>query len=411
MALGGSPHSGVTPAAAAPLPLAKLRVLELGSLIAGPFAGRILADFGAEVIKIEAPGRPDPLRDWGQAEYRGHALWWPIQSRNKKLITLDLARGADIFLRLVEQADVVIENFRPGTLERWGLGYDTLRARNPRLVLVRLSGYGQTGPQAERAGFAAVAEAESGLRSLNGYPGQPPPRMGLSLGDSVAGLFAVIGALVAAVARDEIGGQVVDVSLLESCVSLLESAIPEYDRTGLVREPSGTHLKGNAPSDLVLTADGKWMVIAANQDALFRRLCTAMGRPELAQDPRFATHRARGENQELIEGIIADWAAALASSELERVLALHGVACGAVSTIDEVVANAQLRARTALAVHEDAELGPLLGPAVVPQLSVSPGQIRWAGRWPAGVDNEDVYHRLLALAPEEIEQLREQRVI
>jgi succinyl-CoA---D-citramalate CoA-transferase len=393
------------------LPLEHLRVLELGSLIAGPFAGRILADFGAEVIKVEAPAKLDPLREWGQARHRGRTLWWPVQSRNKKLITLDLARGRDLFLRLVERADVVIENFRPGTLERWDLGYERLREHNPRVVLLRVSGYGQTGPQADRAGFAAVAEAESGLRSLNGYPGQPPPRTGLSLGDSVAGMFGVIGALVALLARDQVGGQVVDVSLLESCVALLESAIPEFDRTGLVREPSGTHLKGNAPSDLVETADGKWLVIAANQDALFRRLTEAMGRPDLADDDRFSTHRARGENQELIEGIVASWARTLTAQELEGLLADHGVACGAVATIPDVVANPQLRAREALVVHVDEEVGEMLGPGVTPKLSRTPGALRWSARWQPGVDNEDVYQRLIGLSAEDLSRLRAQGMI
>src|SRR5688500_3494112 len=288
-----------------------MRVIELGMLLAGPFTGRLLGDMGAEIIKVEAPGQPDPLRDWGKARYEGRSLWWPVQSRNKKCVTLDLRqpRGQELLLRLVEHADVVTENFRPGTLERWGVGYDRMSDVNPRIILARISGYGQTGPYAARAGFASAAEAMSGMRYINGFPGEPPPRMHLSLGDSLAGMFAAHGILSALYWRDALGGgkgQVIDVSLLESCFAFLESTVPEYDRLGIVRQPGGTHLKGVAPSNIFRSRDGKWTVIAANADNVFGRLCAAMGAPELAEDKRFSTHLARGEHQEEIEAIIAE---------------------------------------------------------------------------------------------------------
>ena len=395
-------------------PLAGIRVLEIGTLIAGPFAGRILADFGAEVIKIEAPGRPDPLREWGHGQYRDRHLWWPVQSRNKKLVTLDLQRGQDLFLRLVERSDIVLENFRPGTLERWGLSYESLRGVNSRVVLVRVSGYGQTGPLAERAGYASVAEAVSGMRSLNGYRDQAPPRTGLSLGDSLAGLFAVIGALLALVSRQrskEGAGQVVDVSLVESCLALLESVIPEYDRLGLIREPSGTRLDGIAPSNIYRTRDNRWLLIAANQDGVFRRLCHAMGRPALVDDPHFVDHVSRGDNADELDELVAEWAVGLDAGELEEILNRAGVVCGPVNTVAEVVAEEHLRAREAIVPHHDPELGDFLGPGVVPRLSSTPGSVRWTGPWLAGALNEEIFGGLLGVSDEQLEGLRQSGVI
>lgn len=394
--------------------LADLRVLEVGSLIAGPFAGRLLADFGAEVIKVESPGRPDPFRGWGRGHVDGHFLWWPVQSRNKKLVTLDLARGRELFLRLAERSDVVVENFRPGTLERWGLGEKELMAANPGLIMVRVSGYGQTGPTAQLPGFASVAEAMSGLRSLNGYPGEPPPRSGISLGDSLGALFATIGALVALLARDrdaERRGQVVDVSLLESCVAMMESAIGEYDRLGIIRQPSGTRLDGIAPSNIYASRDGHWVVIAANQDGLFRALCAAMGQPELMSDPRFTTHEARARHQDAIDQIVGDWVAGLDRAQVQAVLDRAGVVCGPLNTVAEVVADPQIRARDALVVHEDPAVGGVLGPGVVPRLSRTPGEVRWSGRWQPGADNEEIYGNLLELAVAEIDALRADGII
>lgn len=390
------------------------RVLEVGSLIAGPFAGRLLGDLGAEVIKVEAPGKPDPFREWGQGHYRGRTLWWPVQSRNKKLVTLDMRRGPELFLRLVERSDVVIENFRPGTLERWGLGYERLQEVNPGVVLVRVSGYGQTGPHASRGGFASVAEAVSGLRSLNGYPGEPPPRTGISLGDSLGGLFAAIGALAALLYRGTAPGrrgQVVDVSLLESCLAMLESAIPEYDRLGLVREPAGSRLNGLAPSNIFRTADDRWIVIAANQDTLFARLCEQMGRHELITDPRFATHQARGDHQEEIDAIVAEWAATLPAAQIDQLLNDAGVVCGPVNTVADALEDEQLRSRGAFAVHADPELGDFLAPGVVPTLSDTPGSVRWSGEWQPGAHNDEVFAELLGLSDDERAQLHRDGVI
>ncbi len=391
------------------------RVLELGTLISGPFAGRLLGDLGADVIKVEAPDRPDPLRTWGNAEQDGHRFFWTVHARNKRAITLDLRgeAGREVLLDLVEQADVVLENFRPGTLERWGLGYDVLSARNPAIVLARVSGYGQTGPMAARPGYASVAEAVSGLRHLNGYPDQPPPRLSLSLGDTLAGMFAAQGILAALLARGRTGrGQVVDVALTEACLAVQESTIPDYDRGGVVRGPSGTRLDGIAPSNIYRSADGTWVVIAANQDTLFRRLAAALGRPELADDPRFADHLARGRNQDELDTIIGAWAARRTAAEIIDELTAAQVVVGPVNTVADVVRDPQLRARGMLVEHQDARIGgPVLGPGVVPALSETPGSVRSAGPPRPGCDNDAVYGALLGYSDERRSALREEGVI
>jgi formyl-CoA transferase len=397
-------------------PLTGLRVVELGALLAGPFTGRLLGDLGAEIIKVEAPGKPDAIREWGKARYQGRSLWWPVQSRNKKCITLDLRqeRGQDLLLRLVERADVVTENFRPGTLERWGVGYDRMSEVNPRVILARISGYGQTGPYAERAGFASVAEAMGGLRHVNGYPGEAPPRMHLSLGDSLAGMFAMQGILAAIYWRDVAGGgvgQVVDVSLMEASFAMLESTVPEYDRLGLVRGPQGTNLKGVAPSNIFKSRDDKWMVIAANADNVFRRLCEAMGKGELADDERFATHLARGDNQDEIEGIVAEWARAHDAQEIDRILNEAGVICGPIYTVADIFEDPQFQARDMLLEHEDPEFGTYVGPGIVPKLTRTPGAVRWSATWEIGSHNDEVYGGLLGLDVDERASLREEGVI
>jgi formyl-CoA transferase len=401
---------------AGPGPLAGMRVVELGMLLAGPFTGRLLGDMGAEIIKVEAPGQPDPLRDWGKARYQGRSLWWPVQSRNKKCVTLDLRqdRGQQLLLALAEQSDVLIENFRPGTLERWRLGPKQLWQANPRLVIARVSGYGQTGPYGPRAGFASVAEAMGGIRHINGFPGEPPPRIHLSLGDSLAGMFAVQGILAALYWRDALGGgrgQVVDVSLMEGCFALLESTVPEYDRLGIVRGPSGTGLKGVAPSNIFRSSDGTWMVIAANADKVFRRLCEAMDQPELADDARFATHRARGDNQQELEGIVADWARRHTAAEIDRVLNAAGVICGPIYTIADIFEDEHFRAREMLVTHEDPEFGEYVGPGIVPKFSETPGRVRWSASWEEGSHNRDVYGGLLGLSDGELAELKEQGVL
>jgi formyl-CoA transferase len=400
---GGTPNPS-------PGPLAGLRVIELGGMLAGPFAGRILADMGAEVVKVEPPGQPDSMREWGRGRYKGRGLLWPILVRNKKCVTLNLRveRGQQLALDLIKQVDVVIENFRPGTLERWNLGPDVLTEANPRLILARVSGYGQTGPYAHRAGFASVGEAMGGLRHLNGNPDEPPPRVGVSLGDSLAGMFAVQGVLAAIYERDVTGsgrGQVVDVSILESCFAMLEDTAPEYDRLGLVRERSGTRLSGIAPSNLFRSRDGKWVVIAANRDPVFRRLCDAIGRPELADDPRYATHTARGQNEDELDALIGEWAAQRDAADLDELLNAAGVICGPVYSIEDIFEDEHFRARDMLLEHDDPELGPVVGPGVVPKLSRTPGSVRWTGPWEMGKHNREVFGGLGGLGDDELRDL------
>ncbi|MDR3663598.1 MAG: CoA transferase [Mycobacterium sp.] len=392
-----------------------IRVLELGTLISGPFAGRLLGDMGAEVLKIELPSAPDPLRTWGQAELDGHRFFWTVHARNKKAVTLDLRteRGRELFLQLVKRSDVIVENFRPGTLEKWNLGYDVLREHNRGIILVRVSGYGQTGPDAEKAGYASVAEATSGLRHMNGFPGGPPPRLALSLGDSLAGMFAAQGALAALYRRSVTGeGQVVDTALTESCLAIQESTIPDYDVGGVVRGPSGTRLEGIAPSNIYQSANGSWVVIAANQDTVFRRLCQAMDRPELATDERFADHLARGRNQDELDKIIGDWAAQRQPAEIIATLSEAGVISGPINTVAEVVQDPQLQARNMIADHWDERIQRnVKGPGVVPVLSESPGTIRNAGSARPGQHNDEVYGGLLGLDADELAVLREEGVL
>lgn len=405
-----TPHTSATTGA-----LDGIRVLEIGTLISGPFAGRLLGDMGAEVIKLEPPDAPDPLRTWGQAELDGHHFFWTVHARNKKAVTLNLREdaGRDLFLKLAEKSDIIVENLRPGTLERWGLGYDVLRERNRGIILVRVSGYGQTGPDAQKAGYASVAEAASGLRHMNGFPGGPPPRLALSLGDSLAGMFAAQGALAALYRRTVTGaGQIVDAALTEACLAVQESTIPDYDIGGVVRGPSGTRLEGIAPSNIYRTADGSWVVIAANQDTVFRRLCTAMGRDELATDERFANHLARGRNQDELDKIIGDWAAQRQPGEIIGLLNEAGVISGPINTVAEVVTDPQLNARGMIADHYDERIQRnVKGPGVIPVLSETPGTIRNAGSARPGQHNDDVYTGLLGKSAGELDALRAQGII
>lgn len=403
-------------------PLEGVRALELGVLIAGPFAGRLLADFGAEVIKVEQPGQGDPMREWGQHRYRGRPLWWPVQSRNKKLITLDLrtARGRELLLRLAEQSDVVIENFRPGTLERWGLGPDDLWRVNPGLVIARISGYGQTGPYAGRPGFAVAGEAMGGLRHINGYPGEPPPRSGISLGDSLAAMFAVQGVLMALYRRDTGagadgrqggGGQIVDASIMESCFAMLEAAAPEYGKLGHVRQPTGTALGNTAPSNLYRSRDGKWVVIGANAENLWQRLCRVISRPDLLEDERFRTHWARGQNAAALDEIIGAWVAQREAAEVDRIMNENGIVCGPVYTIADIFQDSQFAAREMLVEMQDPELGTIVAPGVVPRLSETPGEIHWTGSWQLGCHNREIYGGLLGLAERDLAALVEEGVV
>ncbi|MEN0134007.1 MAG: CaiB/BaiF CoA-transferase family protein [Rhodococcus sp. (in: high G+C Gram-positive bacteria)] len=399
-----------------------LRVLELGTLIAGPYCGRLLGDMGADVIKIEAPDRPDPLRDWGQAE-GGHQYFWSVHARNKRCVNLDLRTdaGRRIFLDLVASADVVVESFRPGTLERWGVGYDVLRAISPRLVLARVSGYGQTGPYAARPGYASVAEGISGLRHLNGFPGQAPPRIALSLGDSLAGMFAFQGVLAALIARERTGrGQVVDAALTEAALAIQESTVPDYHKTGHVRQPSGTRLDRVAPSNLYRTQDGLWVIIAANQDTLFARLSAAMGRPDLAADPRYATHTARGDHQDELDTLIAEWAGGFPAAELIELLTKFEVVTGPVNTVAEVMADPQFNAREIFVDHVDPSVGPgdagfdpepVKGVGVIPKLSETAGGVRWGGPSRPGTHTDEVLTEILGYDADRLAALREQGTI
>lgn len=399
----------------APGALDGIRVLEIGTLISGPFGARLLADMGAEVIKVEPPGSPDPIRTWGQAEVDGHHFFWTVHARNKKCVTLNLRtpRGRELFLDLTERSDIIVENFRPGTLEKWNLGYDVLRERNPGIVLVRVSGYGQTGPNSGKAGYASVAEAVSGLRHMNGFPGGPPPRLALSLGDTLAGMFAAQGALAALYRRTVTGeGQVVDVALTEACLAVQESTIPDYDAGGVIRGPSGTRLEGIAPSNIYRSADDSWVVIAANQDTVFRRLCEAMGRPDLATDERFVDHVARGRNQDEIDAIIGEWAVHRQPEDIIDTLSAAGVIAGPINTVADVVRDPQFQARGMLVEHYDEAAGrTVLGPGVVPVLSATPGGVRSAGPARPGQHNDEVYGRLLGLGSEELTNLIEQGVL
>jgi len=358
-------------------PLAGLRVLEVGAVVAGPFAGRMLADLGAQVVKVEAPDAPDAMRQWGRGTVEGRSLWWPVQARNKRLVTVDLrqAAGQELFLELASTADVLIENLRPGTLERWNLSPERLHQANPGLVVARVSGYGQTGPYAPRPAYAAIGEAIGGLRYINGFPDRPPPRFGVSLGDSLAALFAVQGILAALYERESSGlGQVVDVSLMESCFAMLESTAPEYHRLGLVRRPSGTRLDGVAPSNTFLASDDRLVVIGANQDSLFARLCRVMGRPELIDDDRFRTHADRARHQDALDDLIAAWAGAHPSAELVDRLNEAGVAASTVYSIADIFEDPHYRAREALVAHHDPEIGEFLGPGVrAMDRAVAPG--------------------------------------
>jgi formyl-CoA transferase len=395
--------------------LAGIRVIEIGGLVAGPFAARLLGDHGADVIKVEVPGAPDPLRSWGQIHRDGRGFFWTVHARNKRCITLDLRtdQGRAMFFDLVREVDVVIESFRPGTLERWGLGYQQLSEANPGVVLARVSGFGQTGPLAQRPGYASVAEAAAGLRYVTGYPGLAPVRTALSIGDSLAGMFAMQGILTALIARAHLGrGQVVDIALSESCLALTESMIPDYDQGGLVRQPSGTRLDKIAPSNIYQAADGPWVLIAANQDSLFRRLCAAMGSAELAVDPRFVDHVARGDNQDALDEIIADWAREWDTAELIKTLEDAGVACGLIATAADVVVDPQFLARDMLVKHHDDAFDiDVLGPGIVPKLSETAGRVRWAGPPSAGHHNVEVYGELLGLTPEDLHALAETQVI
>lgn len=395
------------------LPLQDLRVIEMGQLLAGPFCAQLLADFGAEVIKCEPPGSGDPMRQWGRERPYGLSLWWPVVARNKRSVTLDLRtrEGQDVVRRLVERSDVLVENFRPGTMERWNLSFDELAAINPRLIMVRVTGFGQTGPYASRPGYGSIGEAMGGIRYVTGDPSTPPSRVGVSLGDALAGTFAALGTLVAVHARTATGrGQVVDSAIYEAVLALMESTIPEYAIGGYVRERTGAILPNVAPSNVYPTADGRMLLIAANQDSVFARLCAAMGRADLATDERYATHAARGENQPELDELIAAWTATMDMAHLEKLLEEHGVPMGTIFRAPEMLADPHFEAREAIVRVPHTEFGEIPMQNVFPRLSDTPGTVRWAG--PAlGEHNAYVYREILGMDDADVERLTAARVI
>ncbi len=394
-------------------PLSDLRVIELGTLLAGPFCGQLLGDLGAEVIKVEPPGQGDPLRVWGREKAHGKSLWWPVVARNKKSITLDLRQreGQQVLHELVAKADFLLENFRPGTLEKWDCGWDRLAAINPRLIMIRVSGYGQTGPYSKRAGFGAIGEAMGGLRYVVGDPSTPPSRVGISIGDSLAATFACLGALSALHSRERTGrGQVVDSAIYESVLAMMESLITEYDKTGYIRERTGAILPKIAPSNVYPTKDGDMVLIGANQDTVFARLTEAMGEPALAQDEKFSTHVARGAHQEEIDARVAKWTGTLTADDLLARLEEAGVPAGRIYRAPDMLEDPHFQSRQAIVSTPHPDFGDLRMQNVAPKLSETPGGIRSPS--PAlGEHNDWVYLRLLGMSAERYAQLKSQRVI
>ncbi|MEI2416702.1 CaiB/BaiF CoA-transferase family protein [Orrella sp. JC864] len=392
--------------------LSGIRVLELGQLIAGPFAAKTLADFGARIIKVEPPGQGDPLRKWRMLD-GDTSVWWEAQSRNKESICIDLRRpeGQQMVRQLAATADVLIENFRPGTMEKWGLSWETLHADNPRLIMLRVSGYGQTGPKRLEPGFAAIAEAMAGLRYLNGEPGRAPVRAGLSLGDTIAGLHGALGVLLALYERDARGGQgqVIDTALYESIFNLTESLLPEYSVFGAVRQPAGASLPGIAPSNAYLCRDGNYALIAGNGDAIFQRLMRAIGRDDLADDPALAHNDGRVAQVERIDGAIGAWTA---TQDIDTVLAVMrqaDVPAGRNYTARDIAEDPHFHARGAIVKVRSARGAEVAMPGVMPVLSANPGAVRQ--RAPRLGEHTDALLREAGLSDEQIRALREQGVI
>ncbi len=403
----------MTSQAPPPRPLDGIRVLELGHLMAGPFAGTLLAYFGAEVIKVEPPGAGDPVRTWRGLD-QGTSLWWRSLGRNKTCVSLDLRQeeGRELARRLAAKADVLIENFKPGTLERWGLGPAVLQRENPQLIVARVSGFGQTGPNSHLPGYASVCEGVGGLRYVTGRPGETPVRANLSLGDSLAGLHAALGIVLALfdrARRQPAQGQVVDVAIVEAVFNMLEAVVPEYDRLGLVREPSGSTITGVVPTNTYACGDGKHVIVGGTGDSIFRRLMVAAGRPDLATDPRLANNAGRVEHQEEVDTAIAGWTHTRSADEVIRILRAVDVPVGPINSVADMLADPHFHAR-GLFETVDTPTGPLQLPAIVPKLSATPGRTDWAG--PAvGQHNQQVFSELLGLSADEIAGLAARGVI
>ena len=392
-------------------PLKGMRVIEVGQLLAGPFTGTILGYFGAEVIKIEPPETGDPIRGWREVK-DGTSLWWRSLARNKKCITIDLKikKGQELLTELVQTADVFVENFRPGTMEKWGLGPDDVKKKNPGLIYARISGYGQTGPYAKKAGFASVCEAFGGFRYVNGFPGEAPVRPNISIGDTLAGIHAALGVLLAYIGRQNSGeGQVVDVAIFEGLFNLLEGVIPEYDGAGIIREPSGTAITGIVPTGTYRCKDDRLIVIGANTNSMFKRLTGAMDKPELGADPRLAENIGRVKHQKEIEEAIESWTLTLDSEDALSKLDNASVAAGPILNVRDMFENEQYQARELFQeVTIDGE--PLSIPAIIPRLSKTPGETDFPGPG-LGEHNQEVLKDILRLSDEEINTLKRNRII
>lgn len=397
-----------------PRPLEGIRVLEVGQLLAGPFAGCILAYYGAEVIKVEPPGDGDPLRKWRELDAEGTSFWWRSLARNKKCVTADLrtSAGCSLVRRLAGISDVLLENFRPGVMEKWGLGPEIFASSNPGLIYARISGYGQDGPYAAKPGFASVCEGIGGFRHINGYPGAPPVRPNISMGDTLAGLHTALGILMACVHRlknPTAKGQIVDTALYESVFNLLEGIVPEFAGAGVVREPSGSTITGIVPTNTYRCADGKFIIIGANGDSIFKRLCQTMGRHDMAEDPRMADNRGRVKHEAQIDTVIEQWCRALDSVTVLGLLEQARVPSGPIYNVADMFADEHFKAR---GLFEEVQVNgaPLKIPALVPKLSATPGRTDWAG--PAvGVFNREVYQGLLGLTDEQLSRLQTDGVI
>ena len=387
-----------------------VRVVEMGQLIAGPFCGQLLGDMGADVVKIEAPGQGDPMRQWGQKDF---PLFWEVLARNKRTVSADLRRpeGQDLARRLIAEADILIENFRPGTLEGWNLAPDDLHKLNKGLIIVRVSGYGQTGPYAKRAGFGGIGEAMGGWRHVVGDADRPPSRMGVSIGDALAATYGCMGALAALRHRDRTGeGQVIDSSLYESVLQVMESLVPDYALAGYIRERSGSILPGIAPSNVYRCKDGDYL-IAANQDTVFGRLCAAMGRPELAQDPRFVNHEQRGLRQKELDDLIGLWTRQRTVDEVEAAMIGAGVPAGKIYRAPEMLADPHFRAREAIIELDHPKWGKLPMQNAHPKFSKTPSSVRRPASQAIGQDNAEIYGERLGLTAEDLAALKKAGVI
>lgn len=395
-------------------PLLGIKVLEVGQLLAGPFAGCILAYFGAEVIKVEPPGTGDPLRQWRELDESGTSYWWRSLARNKKCITADMRaeQGRDLVRQLAEKCDVLLENFRPGVMEKWSLGPKDFEISNPQLIYARISGYGQNGPYAGKPGFASVCEGFGGLRYVNGFPGQAPVRPNLSLGDSLAGLHTALGIVMACLHRcrnPDSTGQVIDTALFEAVFNLLEGVVPEYDGAGVVREPSGSTITGIVPTNTYACKDGKYVIIGANGDSIFKRLCEAMGRADMASDARLAHNAGRVQHEAEIDAVIAAWCGQRDSANVLAALESASVPSGPIYSVADMMEDPHYQAR-GLFEEVTVNEGNLKIPAMAPRFSATPGGSQWAGP-EVGAYNQQVYRDWLGLSQSEIDQLQQQGII